>query len=131
MEILDQELEIPTLPEVNQKVKVNGNKSGQINKETHNGVQWNLNRCRNFVAIVNRIPMEPISQRRRSGLFQKLMKLDQNIVSGSADFSLKKRHKQEFLLVIRHAINRFAKSVARTVIEVNYFKYRLIHRIIH
>ena len=131
MEILDQELEIPTRPEVNQKVKVNGDKFQQSNKKTHNGVRWSLNRCRNIVAIVNRIPMEPISKQRRNGLFQKLMKLDQVVVSGSADFSLNKRHKQEFLLVIRHAIIRFAKSVARTVIEVIHFKYRLIRRIIH
>ena len=130
MEILEQELEIPPRPEVHENAKVNGDNSGQSNKEAHKGGQLRLNRCRNAVAIIDRIPMEPISQRRRNGLFEKLMKLDQVVISRKTDISLKKLDKQEFLVAIRHAIIRFAKSVARTVVEVMPFICNLIRRTI-
>jgi hypothetical protein len=80
--------------------------------------------------IISRVALEPVSQGRKIGIFNKLLKLDQTIVSGNTPFTLKKLDKVQFLVVIRRSLIRFSNIVSKFVIEVIFFfKFHLTCRI--
>lgn len=114
METVEQDLEVSTRAQVNGAVKVNGEKASVRRGEN----ELKVNRCLNAATIVTRIPLEAISLQRKNGIFEKMLKLDQAIASGDTILRFKQVEEQEFLFVIRHAMIRFANSVAKSVIEV-------------
>ncbi len=113
MEVLDEDLEVPTSP------LFNGNVESNRDNLKHGGHEWRLMRLHNAIMLVSRIPLETISLQRKNRLFEKLLNLDQAIVSGNIGLPLRKTlHKTDLLLVLRHAMNRFVSVIARDVVEV-------------
>jgi hypothetical protein len=126
MEVLEHDLSVPNSSQVNGDINVNGDCTN------HKISAWSLARCRNAVAITSRILLEPVSRHRKNGIFEKLLILDQWVVSGSMRQYFDKKHQTEFLVTIRHAMIHFVNSVAKFVIEASlHFTTHLIHRIIN
>ena len=69
-------------------------------------------RLTNALMIVSRIPLAPISRHQRSGIFEKLLKLDQAIVSGNIILLLDELDKTNILVVLRRALHRFVGNAA-------------------
>jgi hypothetical protein len=111
MEVLQQDLEAPTSSLANGNVETNGDKS-TLQQE------WNLMKMRNAIMVVSRIPLEPISLRRKNLLFEKLLELDRTLVSGKLDLSLKTLDRIGLLVVLRRTLNRFVGVIARDAVEV-------------
>ena len=112
MEVLVLDLEVPTSALVNGNVETNGDNSTLKQK-------WRLMRLCNAVMIVSRISLEPISLQRKNVFFDKLLELDQAVVSGNLDEFLKKTFdKTGLLAVLRCALNRFVGAIARDAVEV-------------
>ena len=76
----------------------------------------------NAVMIVSRIPLEPIPLQWKNLLFEKLLELDQAIVSGKLGLPLKKTlDKTDLLVVLRCAMNRYVSIITRDAVEVMHF----------
>ena len=113
MEVLEEDLGVPTPPLVNGNVEANGDNL------TGGEQEWRLVQLYNAIMIVSRIPLEPISLQRKNKLFEKLLNLDQAIVSGKIGLRLRKTlHKTDLLVMLRRALNRFVSVIARDVVEV-------------
>jgi hypothetical protein len=111
--VLEQGLSVPT------STKVNRNLESYDDKSTlSHGVKWEQLRCHNAVVILSRLPLESIPLRQSRQIFNKLMHLDQEVVSRSDHLSLEKPQMIEFLVTIRRALIRFIKTVKRSVLEV-------------
>lgn len=114
LEILDSHIEVPTSSLVNGNVETNGDKS-TVKQE------WRLMKLCNAVKIVSRIPLGPIPLQWKNLLFERLLELDQAIVSGKLGLPLKETlDKTDLLVVLRCTMNRYVSTIARDAVEVTH-----------
>jgi hypothetical protein len=79
-------------------------------------------KCLNAVAILSRIPLEPISARFKIDISADLLKLDKLTISRNDGLHFTETSRLGFLIFVRSASVRFLKSATRTNLEVHFMK---------